>query len=210
MDISALTYPHGSCERLCDVISPYMKKLNASKHARYEFSSLDSLFFLKSGRVTVISDGFSNLVASPFLFGLVGCLGYGCDLHIRVEEDTELYSIKTTEALEAIRFENAWEDVSNIIAYNNVLFLSVYSQMRNPLKNTRYKIAKAIEVVFHIQMVHNRKLFLAKEVTSLTLLSRSIIMKNISVLKKTNVINVSKGVLVSFDKLKLNQFHMKD
>lgn len=138
MEISALTYPYGSYERLYEILKPRMKKLKPSKNTRYEFSSLDSLFFLNSGKVTVISDGFSNLVAPPFLFGLVGCLGYSYDLHIRTNIDSELYSIKTTEALEVIRSANAWEDVSSIIAYNNMLLFSIYSQMRNPFKTTKY------------------------------------------------------------------------
>lgn len=210
MEISALTYPYGSYERLYEILKPRMKKLKPSKNTRYEFSSLDSLFFLKSGKVTVISDGFSNLVAPPFLFGLVGCLGYSYDLHIRTNIDSELYSIKTTEALEVIRSANAWEDVSSIIAYNNMLLFSIYSQMRNPFKTTKYKIAKAIEAVFYLQNKHGRKFYLAKEVISLTLLSRSIVMKNLSVLKERKVVDIRDGILFGFDQKKLDQYHMAD
>lgn len=208
MNISELAYPNESYDRLFYALMPLMTKLKSSKHSRFKFSSVDRLFFLKSGKVTVISDGFSNLVAPPFLFGLVGCLGYTYDLHIRVGAESEIYSIKTTKALDLIRIENLWEDVSKIIAYNNMLLLSIYSQMRNPSQTTKYKIAKAIEAVFHLQNKHGKKFFLAKEVMSLTLLSRSIVMKNLSTLKENKVVDVRKGILMGYDQIGLNNYHM--
>lgn len=206
MNISELTYPCKSFEKLFNSLSPFMDRITASKNSRLEFNSVNRLFFLKSGTVTVISDGFSNLVAPPFLFGLIGCLGYRYDLHIRIGNKTELYAINTDKAMQIITLEMLWEDVAAIIAYNNMLLLAIYSQMRTPINSTRYKIATSIETVFYLQLKHNKKMFLTKEIMSLTLLSRSIVMKHIAIMKKDGVIEIKNGVLIKFDNAKIKKY----
>lgn len=209
MKITELTYPCKSFEKLFGAMSPFMEKINSPKNSRFEFNSVNRLFFLKSGTVTVISDGFSNLVAPPFLFGLIGCLGYHYDLYIRIGNNSELYTINTDEAMKIIKLEMLWEEVATIIAYNNMLLLAIYSQMRSPFKTTKYKIAASIEAVYHLQKKHNKKMFLAKEIMSLTLLSRSIVMKNIAIMKDEGIIEIKRGVLIKFDESKLKKYRQQ-
>ncbi|RAY97143.1 hypothetical protein DP187_21850, partial [Enterobacter cloacae] len=71
-----------------------------------------------------------------------------------------------------------------------------------------YKIAKAIENINELQNNNNTALFLAKEIMSLTSLSRSVVIKNISFLKDNNIIDINNGRLIFLDRDKLEKYYL--
>ncbi|MCS3490728.1 helix-turn-helix domain-containing protein [Enterobacter sp. SLBN-59] len=204
MKFCSLTFPLDAYETLYLRFLPYLIRKPLSRNERCKFRSSENLFFLVSGGVCVVSHGFSSVLKSPFIYGLVGCLGFSSELHIRACHDTALYSIGTRQALHIIQSEGLWREVCCVITYNKMLLDFVHSSMRNPSVSARFRIAKAIETIFHLQNKHNMKPFLAKEIMSLTLLSRSVVMKNLSFLKESNIIDISKGHLTCLNEEKLN------
>lgn len=204
MKFDKLIQPIDSFDFLFSRLAPYMHEKKLKKNERCYIDSLSTIMLLRSGEITVVNDGFSNKIKAPFLFGLVGCLNFSTQLAFRATNSTRCYLVSTNEALSVIKSENLWEDVCKIIAYNNMLAHLIYSQMRATTMTTTDRVAKAVEIIFHLQQKNNVQYFLAKEVMSLTLLSRSIVMKNIGFLKNEKIITTEKGRLISIDKSKLH------
>lgn len=204
MKFCSLIFPQEAYEKLSLALSPRLIRKPLLRNERCNFKSSEHLFVLKAGGVSVISNGFSSVLRGPFIFGLTGCLGVSSDLNIRACDDTELYIISPGEALPIIQSEALWEEVCRIITYNNMLVNFVHFLMRNPSISTRARVAKAIETIFHLQEKYEMRPFLAKEIMSLTLLSRSVVMKNVSFLKQNNIIDIHSGYLTHLDEEKLH------
>lgn len=204
MKFCSLIFPQEAYEKLYLALFPLLIRKPLLRNERCNLKSSEHLFVLTKGGVSVISNGFSSILRGPFVFGLTGCLGISSELAIRACDDTELYFISTGEANHIIHAEMLWEEVCRIITYNNMLVNFIHFLMRNPSMSTRARIAKAIETIFHLQKKYDVKLFLAKEIMSLTLLSRSIVMKNVSFFKKNNIIDIHCGYLTHLDEEKLH------
>lgn len=204
MKFCSLIFPQEAYEKLYRALSPRLIRKTLHRNERCNFKSSEHLFVLTQGGVSVISNGFSSILRGPFVYGLTGCLGGSSELSIRACDDTELYIISPEEALHIIRSESLWEEVGRIITYNNMLVNFVHFLIRNPSVPTRARVAKAIETICHLQKKYDTKPFLAKEIMSLTLLSRSVVMKYISFFKKNNIIDVYGGYLTHLDEDKLH------
>ncbi|WP_157888843.1 hypothetical protein [Enterobacter roggenkampii] len=208
MTLTTIPRPIDSIQKVFSELKPSFYEVHFMKNEKCIIKSTENLFFLSSGQITLVSDGFSTRIKAPVLFGLVGCFGFLTTLHFRATDNVVAYTANTAEALSLIKKNDLWEDIGKIIAFNSAISQYVYSHMRDPYKTTQYKIAKAIENINELQNNNNTALFLAKEIMSLTSLSRSVVMKNISFLKDNNIIDIKNGRLIFLDRDKLEKYYL--
>lgn len=203
--LALIKKPEKSIGIITSVFFDRSTPIKTIKNQKILIDSNEFIFMLLSGEVIITIYGLCTVIKAPFLCGLSGFFGQKESLQFRATDNTVARIIKTDLAVSLCKENGLWKDVAEIMSYNNNLLRILNNELRNPNKSSKYRIFRAVENIYHLQINQKKKLFLAKEVMSLTLLSRSVVMNNISYLKEHDIIRTEKGFLTFLDSEKLKK-----
>jgi hypothetical protein len=200
-----LEKPEQSIKNVISIFNEASTPIRTQKNKRININSDEFILMVSAGEIIINAYGLCSVLRSPLIFGLSGCFGIKDSLQFRATTNTVAHFIKTKTAVSLCQKHEAWKDIAEIICYNNSLLRILNDDLRNAEKSTGYRIFRAVENIYHLQENQGRKLLLAKEIMALTLLSRSIVMKKILLLKNKNIIQTTRGVLTFIDLEKLRK-----
>lgn len=157
-----------------------------------------------------ITDGMVlNSENAPFIFGTNIQLSYSHHLYARAKETSSLLLIPQTALYEVVNRFNLWKPLASLQDYTAA---KVYSHCLTVSQLSAYEIIR-----IHLLELMNESVTVRNNITAAnyimdhSFLSRSGIMRILSMLKAAGYINISRGILTEVVNLpdKLNMFYSK-
>lgn len=197
---SEVAKPINSFKKIIEALEPHATLYTAWKRTRY-LPQLDRMVrILLEGEIEVYREGdFLHMITveAPAIFGLIESdFTFGA-VHTRPSQDAKIVAIPYERASEIFYQARLWRYVTDIIAYRTE-FLIKYQQIFIR-KTSREIICLLIMNLIPDSIDTSLSTYILKK----TVISRSMVMSELSLLRCKGIIQMKSGKLINVDKEKL-------